>query len=86
MPFKKVGKKYKSPSGRIYTKKQVKMYYATKGFKKSKIRGKRKKGQWGFLIICLSKIKGVKKTKNQLTFKNVSVLAKPKARPKPKIK
>ena len=42
MPFKKVGKKYKSPSGRTYTKKQVKMYYATKGFKKSKIKKKRK--------------------------------------------
>lgn len=33
MPFKKVGKnKYKSPSGRTFTKKQVTMYYATKGF------------------------------------------------------
>ena len=46
MPFKKVGpNKYKSPSGRTYSKKQVKMYYATEGFKKSKIRGKRKKGK-----------------------------------------
>ena len=35
MPFKKVGKnKYKSPSGRIFTGKQVKLYYATKGFSK----------------------------------------------------
>jgi len=34
MPFKKVGKdKYVSPSGRIFTKKQVKLYYATSGFK-----------------------------------------------------
>lgn len=33
MPFKKIGKnKYKSPSGRIFTKKQVALYYATKGF------------------------------------------------------
>ena len=33
--FKKVGKnKYKSPSGRTFTKKQVAMYYATGGFKK----------------------------------------------------
>ena len=34
MPFKKVGGKYKSPSGRTYTKKQVKLYYTTLGFKK----------------------------------------------------
>lgn len=33
MPFKKVGKnKYKSPSGKIYTKKQVRAYYATGGW------------------------------------------------------
>jgi hypothetical protein len=32
MPFKKIGKIYKSPSGKKYTKKQVKAYYATKGF------------------------------------------------------
>lgn len=44
MPFKKVGKdKYKSPSGRTFTKKQVKLYYATSGFKK-KPKGKRKRG------------------------------------------
>ena len=30
MPFKKVGKKYKSPSGKIYTAKQVKAYYSRK--------------------------------------------------------
>jgi hypothetical protein len=38
MPFKKVGKNlYKSPSGKKWTSKQVKMYYATKGtMKKSK--------------------------------------------------
>lgn len=35
MPFKKTsGGKYKSPSGKTFTPKQVKMYYATKGFKK----------------------------------------------------
>jgi hypothetical protein len=39
MPFKKIVKgkekgKYKSPSGRVFTKKQVKLYYATEGFKK----------------------------------------------------
>ena len=38
MPFVKImfGKnkgKYKSPSGRVFTKQQVKMYYATDGFK-----------------------------------------------------
>jgi len=33
MPFKKVGKnKYKSPSGRTYTGKQVRMYHANDGF------------------------------------------------------
>lgn len=37
MPFKKVGKDtYKSPSGKKYTKKQVKAYYATDGFKNKK--------------------------------------------------
>lgn len=35
MPFKKKSKnKYKSPSGRTFTKKQVQAYYATDGFKK----------------------------------------------------
>jgi len=34
MPFKKVGSKYKSPSGKTFTKKQVALYYATGGFKK----------------------------------------------------
>lgn len=37
MPFTKVSSnEYKSPSGRKFTKKQVKMYYATKGFTKKK--------------------------------------------------
>ena len=35
MPFKKIGpNKYRSPSGRIFTAKQVKAYYATHGFKR----------------------------------------------------
>jgi hypothetical protein len=35
MPFTKTkGGKYKSKSGRKYTKKQVALYYATNGFKK----------------------------------------------------
>ena len=35
MPFKKISKnKYKSPSGRKFTLKQVRAYYATKGFKR----------------------------------------------------
>lgn len=44
MPFRPIGHgKYKSPSGRTFTKKQVRFYYATKGtFKKSRIRRKRK--------------------------------------------
>jgi hypothetical protein len=42
VPFKKTGpNSYKSPSGRTFTKKQVNLYYATKGFKKP-IRKKRK--------------------------------------------
>ena len=37
MPFKKVGSdKYKSPSGRTYNKKQVKLYHANDGFPKHK--------------------------------------------------
>lgn len=37
MPFKKVGRnKYRSPSGKIFTAKQVKLYHATNGFKKSR--------------------------------------------------
>jgi hypothetical protein len=42
MPFRRInsgkGKgKYKSPSGRVFTRKQVKMYYATGGtFKRRK--------------------------------------------------
>lgn len=41
MPFRKIGKnKYVSPSGRKWTSKQVRLYYATKGFK---IKPKRKK-------------------------------------------
>jgi hypothetical protein len=34
MPFKKVGKKYKSPSGKKYTKRQVRAYYASDGWTK----------------------------------------------------
>ncbi len=34
MPFKKIGKnKNISPSGKVFTDKQVKLYYATDGFK-----------------------------------------------------
>jgi hypothetical protein len=38
MPFKKIGpNKYKSPSGKTFTKKQVTAYYASGGtFKKAK--------------------------------------------------
>ncbi len=37
MPFTPIGNgKYKSPSGRTFTSKQVKMYYATNGFTKNK--------------------------------------------------
>jgi hypothetical protein len=41
MPFRKVkGGKYKSPSGRTFTAKQVRLYYATKGFKRKPKRRK----------------------------------------------
>jgi hypothetical protein len=44
MPFKKItsGKnrgKYRSPSGRIYTARQVRAYYATKGWKRKPRKG-----------------------------------------------
>ena len=36
MPFKKIGKnKYQSPSGRVFSDAQVRLHYATDGFKKS---------------------------------------------------
>ena len=36
MPFKKIGKnKNQSPSGRVFSDAQVRLYYATAGFKKS---------------------------------------------------
>jgi len=37
MPFKHIPgtNKYRSPSGKIWTAKQMKLYYATDGFKKS---------------------------------------------------
>lgn len=37
MPFRKIKKGvYKSPSGRKWSLKQIKLYYATKGFTKRK--------------------------------------------------
>ena len=47
MPFKKIGKdKFKSPSGRVFNKAQVKLYYANDGFPKKKkdLRDKVRKG------------------------------------------
>lgn len=35
MPFTKRGKNYYSPSGRKYTARQVRAYYATKGWSKA---------------------------------------------------
>lgn len=38
MPFQKTGpNQYKSPSGRKFTKNQVKLYYASGGFDKNKL-------------------------------------------------
>ena len=42
MPFKKRGKYYYSPSGRKYTARQVRAYYATDGFKRKPRKRKRK--------------------------------------------
>ena len=43
MPFKKTGKDtYKSPSGRKFSGKQVKAYYATEGFKRPPKKPKKK--------------------------------------------
>ena len=36
MPFKKAGEKYTSPSGMVFTKEQVALYYATNGFRNKK--------------------------------------------------
>lgn len=46
MPFRKIPgtHKYTSPSGRVYTAKQVRAYYATEGFKRPP-RRPRKTGQ-----------------------------------------
>lgn len=42
MPFtKQKNGKYKSPSGKEYTESQVKLYYATDGFKKSMMKNKK---------------------------------------------
>jgi len=42
MPFKKRGKFYYSPSGRKYTAKQVRAYYATGGWKRKPSKRKKK--------------------------------------------
>jgi hypothetical protein len=46
MPFRKVGpNKYKSPSGRTWTKKQVVAYHATGGFRsnpRAKVKSRKK--------------------------------------------
>lgn len=48
MPFSKIksGKskgKYRSPSGRVFTASQVRLYYATNGFKKKPKKSKKKR-------------------------------------------
>lgn len=43
-PFKKIGPNtYKSPTGKKFTKKQVKLYYATDGFDKNLVKLNKKK-------------------------------------------
>jgi hypothetical protein len=46
MPFKRIARgknkgKYKSPSGRVWTRRQVTAYYATNGFSRKPKRRKR---------------------------------------------
>jgi hypothetical protein len=41
MPFRKVGRSYRSASGKKYTARQVRAYYATSGFKRSPRRRRR---------------------------------------------
>lgn len=48
MPFKRISRgkkkgKYKSPSGKVYSRKQVRAYYATGGFKRKPARKGRKR-------------------------------------------
>lgn len=44
MPFRKVGpNRFKSPSGKTYTAKQVKAYYATQGFKREPSKPKKRR-------------------------------------------
>ena len=46
MPFRKTGaNEYKSPSGRKFTEKQVKLYYATGGFKEKLAKRSKKLGR-----------------------------------------
>lgn len=45
MPFKRISRgrnrgKYKSPSGRVWTRRQVSAYYATKGFSRKPKKGR----------------------------------------------
>lgn len=48
MPFTKAGRNRNvSPSGRVFTDKQVKLYYATDGFKKSKLSNKKRRKRKG---------------------------------------
>ena len=43
MPFKKVGKdKYKGPTGKVFNKKQVELYYANGGKFPSRKKGRKK--------------------------------------------
>lgn len=61
MPFVKTGaNNYKSPSGRNFTKKQVKMYYATNGFTKKKVPIVAKKLKGSFGETTIQKGKAVK--------------------------
>jgi uncharacterized protein YaiI (UPF0178 family) len=45
VPFTKVGQnRYRSPSGKIFTKKQVQAYHASDGFTKTRRKTAKKKG------------------------------------------
>ena len=68
IPFKKVTKNtYKSPSGRTFTKKQVKLYHATDGFKKKPT----KKKPWTCIVVNTSQFTSSPKINKPITAERV---------------
>ena len=74
MPFKKKGKYYYSPSGKKFTSKQVKLYYATKGFNEGEKAMPKGKGTYGKQVGRPDKKK--KKKKKELIQKKSKIRTK----------